>query len=258
MSRLVVQAPVKSTEAAAAPQSDRAALLGSLKPLAVDVVVPMVSYYVLSKGFGMSTLAALGWSSVLPALRTGWGVLRERRLNVLAAVILVVNMAGLLLSTVAGDPRLMLAKDSGVSSVVGISMLVSVLAGKPLLTTALKPFVTKGDAGRTAAWERLVARRGRFARAEGAFTAVWGLALVTECVVRIVGAYTLPVDTMVWLGNVILAGAVLVAVPVGGRLAVVPMERMVEEELADSRTSTRTGFEADVEVNAGVTVGSAA
>lgn len=65
MSQLVVQTPIKSADAAAAPQSDRAALLGSLKPLVVDVVVPMASYYVLSKGFGMSTLAALGWSSVL-------------------------------------------------------------------------------------------------------------------------------------------------------------------------------------------------
>ncbi|MFB7758500.1 VC0807 family protein, partial [Streptomyces sp. NPDC056121] len=122
MSQVVVQTPVKSADAAAAPQSDRAALLGSLKPLIVDVVVPMASYYVLSKAFGMSTLAALGWSSVLPALRTVWGVLRDRRLNVLAGVILVVNMVGLLLSTVTGDPRLMLAKDSGISSVVGISM----------------------------------------------------------------------------------------------------------------------------------------
>jgi hypothetical protein len=235
MSQLVAQTPVKSAEAAAAPQGDRAALLGSLRPLVVDVVVPMASYYVLSKGFGMSTLAALGWSSVLPALRTVWGVLRERRLNVLAGVILAVNMVGLLLSTVTGDPRLMLAKDSGISSVVGISMLASVVAGKPLLTSALKPFVTKGDAGRTAAWERLSAGPGRFVRAERVFTAVWGLALVTECVVRIVGAYTLPVDTMVWLGNVIMAGAVVLAFVVSGRAAVGPMERMVEEELVRHR-----------------------
>ncbi|MFF1360749.1 VC0807 family protein [Streptomyces sp. NPDC058297] len=235
MSQLVAQTPVKAAEAAGAPQNDRAALLGSLKPLVVDVVLPMASYYVLSKGFGMSTLAALGWSSVLPALRTVWGVLRERRLNVLAAVILFVNMVGLLLSTVTGDPWLMLAKDSGVSSVVGISMLVSVVVGKPLLTSALKPFVTKGDAERTAAWERLSAGPGRFVRTERTFTAVWGLALVTECVVRIAGAYTLPVGTMVWLGNVIMAGAVVLAIRVSGRLAVGPMERMVEGELGSRR-----------------------
>lgn len=85
------------------------------------------------------------------------------------------------------------------------------------------------------AWERLSAGPGRFVRAERMFTAVWGLALVTECVVRIVGAYTLPIDTMVWLGNVIMAGAVVLAIRFGGRLAVGPMERMVEQELAHGR-----------------------
>jgi hypothetical protein len=40
---------------------------------------------------------------------------------------------------------------------------------------------------------------------------------------------------MVWLGNVITAGAVVLAIRFGGRLAVGPMERMVEEELASGR-----------------------
>ncbi|CAM5293416.1 hypothetical protein SALBM311S_05184 [Streptomyces alboniger] len=68
----------------------------------------------------MSTVAALGWSSVLPAVRTGWSAVKDRTVNGLAALILFVNVVGLLLGFVAGDPRLMLAKDSGVSSVVGM------------------------------------------------------------------------------------------------------------------------------------------
>ncbi|MEK8143283.1 hypothetical protein NKH18_17525 [Streptomyces sp. M10(2022)] len=38
-------------------------------------------------------------------------------------------MVGLLLSTVTGDARLMLAKDSGVSSTIGLVVLVSALRG---------------------------------------------------------------------------------------------------------------------------------
>src|SRR4051812_32241772 len=91
----------------------------SFLPLIVGVVVPVGSYYLLKNGFGMGTVAALGWSSVVPAVRTVWGVVKERRLNALAGLILFVNVVGLTLSLVAGDPRLMLAKDSGVSSAVG-------------------------------------------------------------------------------------------------------------------------------------------
>src|SRR5215218_8915043 len=78
-------------------------------PLIVDVAVPLGSYYLFKDGFGMSTFAALAWSSVVPALRTGWSAVKERRTNALAGLILVVNVVSLLLGFVAGDPRLMLA-----------------------------------------------------------------------------------------------------------------------------------------------------
>lgn len=39
---------------------------------------------------------------------------------------------------------------------------------------------------------------------------VWGVVLLVECVVRVVGACTVPVDTTVWLGSVILIGAMAV------------------------------------------------
>ncbi len=172
----------------------------NLAPLLVDVAVPVGGYYLLKNGFGMSTLAALGWSSVVPALRTAWGAVKERTVNGLAALILFVNVVGLLLSLVSGDPRLMLAKDSGVSSAIGIGILVSVALGRPMMTAAMKPWVVKGDAGREAAWARLASGSAHFRRAERIFSLVWGAVLLAECLVRVVGAYTLPVDTMVWLG----------------------------------------------------------
>lgn len=209
----------------------RVSPLEGLKPLVLDAAVPIGSYYLLNKAFGMSTVAALGWSSVIPALRTVWSVLRERRINALAALILVVNVVGALLASVTGDPRLMLAKDSGVSSVIGIGVLVSVACGRPLMTAGLKPWITKGDARRTAVWDRLAAGDPRFVRAERRFSVVWGIALLGECVVRVVGAYTVPVETMVWLGTVILVTAMVLAIVVSGQLAIGPMEEMVEREL---------------------------
>ncbi len=73
-----------------------------------------------------------------------WGVVAERTINAFAALILFVNVVGLLLSFVAGDPRLMLAKDSGISSAVGIGILVSLVMGKPMMTAGMKPFLVKG------------------------------------------------------------------------------------------------------------------
>ncbi len=208
-------------------------------PLIVDVAVPLGSYYLFKDGFGMSTFAALAWSSVVPALRTAWSAVKERRTNALAGLILVVNIVSLLLSFVSGDPRLMLAKDSGVSSTVGIAILVSVALGKPMMTAAMKPFLVKGNTARQAAWERLesgaTARAADFRRRERVFSLVWGVVLLGECVARVVGAYTVPVDTMVWLGGVVMAVSILGGVLVSGRLAAGPMEAMVSAEAKDAQ-----------------------
>lgn len=209
--------PSQVTADGRSPQPNAPA--GSLLPLVLDVGIPLASYYILSDGFGLSEVAALGWSSVVPALRTVWGLVRGAGVNGLALLILVVNVVGLALSTMTGDPRLMLAKDGGVSSVVGIAMIVSVFMGKPLMTAGLKPFVTKGNAERSVAWDRLMAGSAPFRRAERRFSLIWGTVLLVECAARVIGAYTVPVHTMVWLGTVLTVVAILLAMVVAGAVA---------------------------------------
>ncbi|MFD8685518.1 VC0807 family protein [Streptomyces sp. NPDC059651] len=229
-----VTAPVVDAPAGAAAFSSRKALLDSMMPLLADVAVPLASYYLL-KAAGMGTFGALAWSSVAPGVRTVWGVVRDRRLNGLAALMVTVNVVGLLLSLVAGDPRLMLLKDSGVSSTIGLVVLVTALRGRPMMSAALRPWLTRGETGKSAAWARLSTESDAFRRAEKRFSVVWGAALLGECAVRAVGAYTVPVETMVWAGTVVLVAAMVLAFVVSGRVAVVPMERMIEEAAGTGR-----------------------
>ncbi|MGW3289371.1 VC0807 family protein [Streptomyces sp. NPDC001002] len=223
-------------------------------PLIVDVAVPLGSYYLFKDAFGMSTFAALAWSSVGPALRTVWSLVREWRTNGLAGLILVVNVVSLVLSFVSGDPRLMLAKDSAVSSTIGIGILVSVALGRPMMTAGMKPFLIKGDEAKEAAWRRLVSGRAAasadFLRKERLFSVVWGVALLAECVARVVGAYTIPVDTMVWLGTVVMAGVMTLTFLVSGAVAAGPMAEMVAAE-AEAEAGT-VGEEAGLQVEVAV------
>ncbi|AKJ11636.1 membrane protein [Streptomyces incarnatus] len=217
----------------------------NFRPLLLDVAVPLGSYYLFKDAFGMSTFAALAWSSVVPAVRTGWGLVKERAANGLALLILVVSVVSLVLSFVSGDPRLMLAKDGAVSSTVGIGILVSVWLGKPMMTAGMKPFLVKKDMAKEAAWQRLLSgrsvRSAAFRRKERVFSSVWGGALLLECVSRILGAYTLPVDTMVWLSTVFLIGFMAVAFVVSGGLAVEPMEKMLAAEADETEDSKAEG-----------------
>ncbi|MGV9250411.1 VC0807 family protein [Streptomyces sp. NPDC003697] len=221
-----------------APQGkdSRPGMRRNLQPLLLDVALPLGAYYLLREGLGTSAFAALAWSSVAPAVRTGWAAVRQRTTNGLALLILIVNVVGLLLGFVSGDPRLMLLKDSAISSTVGIGILVSVALGKPMMTAGMKPFLVKGDAVREAAWERLKRDSAAFRRAERVFSLVWGVVLLGECVVRGVGAYTVPVDTMVGLGSVVMVATMVFGFLLSGALAVGPMKGMLAAETKGAGT----------------------
>ena len=205
-------------------------ILHSLKPLAIDIGIPLGTYYVL-RWAGASLWLSLALSSVGPAVRSIMSMTGQRTVNVLAGLMLAVNVAGIGVSLLSGDPRAMIAKDSVVSSVIAIAILASVAVRRPLMTAGLIPWITKGVPGRTAAWHKLSAESGRFRRLELLFSTIWGCALLAECGARLVGAYTLPVATMAWLGSVLTIGAIGVAIIIGG-VAAGPMERMVTREAA--------------------------
>ncbi|MEU9129293.1 VC0807 family protein [Kitasatospora sp. NPDC048540] len=209
--------------------------LAALRPLAVDIAVPLGAYYTAHAVFGLGLVASLAISSAVPVVRTVGALVRDRSVNSLALLMLLVNVAGLALSTLAGDPRLMLAKDGAVSSVIGGSMIVTALLGRPLMTAGLRPFIVKGDAARSAAWDRLLATSAAFRRNERNFSLAWGSLLVAECVAKVVGAYTVPLETMVWLSTVMLVGAIGLGVLVGNVFA----GRMAEQVIAEAGAEAR-------------------
>jgi hypothetical protein len=203
----------------------------ALRPLLIDVGVPLGSYYLLRDGFGLSLWLSLALSSVGPAIRSVAGLVGERKLNVLALLMLAVNLAGIAVSFLTGDPRAMIAKDSVISSVIAFAILASVIARRPLMSAGLRPFMTQGTPERSAVWDRLATGSARFRRFELLYSTIWGVALLADCAARLVGAYTLPVTTMVWMSTVLTLSAIGVGVMVGGAVAAMPILRMIETEV---------------------------
>src|SRR5438876_2589260 len=153
-------APAGSTPAGSAPvgrvpADRRPDLAGALRPLVIDVGIPLGTYYVLRDGFGVSLWLSLALSSIGPAVRAIAGLVAERKLNLLAVLMLAVNLAGIGISFLTGDPRAMIAKDSIVSSVIAFAILGSVMLRRPLMSAGLKPYMTRGKTERIAAWDRL-------------------------------------------------------------------------------------------------------
>ena len=227
------RAPAGRAPAGRAPADRRPDLAGTLRPLVIDVGIPLGTYYLLREGFGVGLWLSLALSSIGPAVRAIAGLVAERKLNLLAVLMLAVSLAGIGISFLTGDPRAMIAKDSIVSSVIAFAILGSVMLRRPLMSAGLKPYMTRGKAERIAAWDRLSMASARFRRLELAFSTIWGLALLAECAARLVGAYTLPVTTMVWLGTVMALGSISVAIVAGGAAAG-PIQKMIDAEAVAS------------------------
>lgn len=203
-------------------------VIATLRPLVLDLGVPLGSFY-LMRAAGVPLVPALALSSVLPAVRTITGLFRDRAVNGLAALIVIVNVVSIAVTFWTGDPRLMLAKDAVISSTVGIAVLISVFAGRPLMTAGLRPMMVKGNTARDTAFSKLSATSPRFGRLERIFSGIWGLTLLAECVTRLICAFTLPVTTMVWLSTVMTVGAIAFGIVAGGPVAHV-MDEMIKDE----------------------------
>jgi intracellular septation protein A len=205
-------------------------LRATFLPLALDIAIPLAIFYGLRNGFGASLVFSLAASSVLPAVRSVFEFARHRKFEGLAVLMLAVNVASLVISVTTGDARLMMAKDSVISSVVGLGILLSVWRGEPLMSAGLKPFLTRGNPVKIQAWDRLRETSARFRSLEKRYSLIWGAALLADCAARVAGAVVLPVPTMVWLSTVMVVSAIVAAVIVSGGAAAEPMEQLIKQD----------------------------
>ena len=212
------------------PDTDRAGQPAEAS-LILDVGVPLGSYYLLHAGLGLSIMVSLIVSSAVPVTRVVTGLLGMRRLNMLAGLMLVMDMAGVGASVASSNLLVIVAKTSAVSGVCAIVILLSAALGRPLTSEFLKPCMTGGSAAKTAAWDRLSFACPRFRRMEIRLSVIWGTALLADGYARLIGAFTLPPATMSWLSSALNIGAVAVAL-VAGLAAVLPIRKMIRSEVA--------------------------
>src|SRR5689334_556802 len=139
--------------------------------LVFDLCVPLLAYSLL-RSAGMSAVAALVISGVLPALGIGISALADRRLDVIGIVVLAGLLAGTLLGLTSHNARLYLLEGSVPSAVFALGCLLSLRLRRPLIyrlaVELLGPDTQKGR-DVAAAW-----RYPGFRRAFRMITVAWG------------------------------------------------------------------------------------
>jgi hypothetical protein len=101
------------------------------KLLLIDAVAPYVVYELAQPYTG--DLAALALSALPPAIESVWSVIRKRRLDAISALVLAGIGMSLVLIALGGSERVLLLRDSLVTSIVGVVVAISAVFPKPIL-----------------------------------------------------------------------------------------------------------------------------
>lgn len=163
-----------------------------------DIGLGLVAYYGL-RALGASPYVALLGGTVTAGLRIGYVWLRDRRLDGFAAFMLVEFGVGLGFALLTGDARFLVAKESFSTGIAGILFLGTCVAGRPMLWHAAARFRPAARAELDRRWRSVPAFRHAFR----VLTVVWGVGLLAEAAVRVVVAYTFPVDTAAGLSQLL-------------------------------------------------------
>ncbi|GAA1531860.1 VC0807 family protein [Kribbella lupini] len=182
-----------STPTETAPKARWGAVLA---PVLIDLVLPLLVFYGLRQA-GVGVIGATLGGSVIPVLRTLHALVRGRRVDWMAVFMLTALAAGTIASLIAHSPRMLLAKDGVITALCGLWMLGTLLVGKPLLLSIGRGVAeAKRGPGGGAVWAARWDAEPGFRHGLRLITAVWGVGLTLDAVVRIVLAYTLPLDAV--------------------------------------------------------------
>lgn len=201
------QSAKASSGATAEPTTDQASA-ASARPghllviAAIDIVAPIGFYYLL-RGAGLSPLAALAASAVPPALAAAWQLARQRRLDPVATPVIVTIALSLLLAAWIRDPRLLLAREGLLTGLWGIAFVISVVFRRPAAFSIARPLMEGRRVFAAGSWDDLWDREPAFGRIWQVASLIWGAALLTDAVVRVLMAFLFPVDEVPWLGGLL-------------------------------------------------------
>lgn len=165
---------------------------GPLFSLAVDLVLPILVYYV-ARALGAGQASALLLSGAPPALRLLAGAARHRRIDGVDLFFTVLLAAAALVSLIGGGPRVLLFKNAALSLAVGGWALGTAFTRRPLaFLVGQRPH--RGSAVR--ARDRIWQDSAPFRRALRFLTALWGAEQLLDGALGSVAAATLPADTV--------------------------------------------------------------
>lgn len=199
---MTTRAPHNPPEPSAdqAPAADGNARVQFLTTIVCDVVLPIALYYIL-RGAGLSELVSLIISGSAPALHTLYSIAKNRKVDSIGIFTIVILLLGAAGSAISGSPRVVLARNGAFTGAAGLWMLVTMWISRPFTYRAVEALLPH----KAQLLDRLWETEPVFRRAWRMLNALWGVGLLVDAVLRIIMAFSLPVDSVPAIDGVLYA-----------------------------------------------------
>lgn len=180
--------------------------------VALTVAAPLAIFYGL-RACGVDLWLALVAGGVPALLHTGRIALTRRRFDTLGILTLGFLTLSAVVSLISGSPRLLLARDGWMTAFGGVVILMT-LRGTPFYLSAIRSLIVGPTRERIETGYRESADVRHILRVA---TAIWGVGLILDAGIRLILAYTLPIN-VVPLASGLQYLAVFLALELGIRI----------------------------------------
>jgi len=178
---------------------------GILPSIIINGVLPYLIYQFLKSYTSTSDLVALFVSALPAVISTLVGIVRQRRVDLIAAFALIGIGVSIIAILISGDPRLFLIRESVLTVALGIACLVSLLFPKPLWFYLMRYFVSANDPARMEEFNTNWQYAG-FRSFVRILTLVWGITWTGEFILRIFLVYSLSIPQFLAISPFIFYG----------------------------------------------------
>lgn len=173
-----------------------------LPTLIFDVGGAMVVYYLLYPHFPKTSILPLLGASLVPVISNVVNFVRRRSLDVIGIIVIIGLLAGVAGALFGGSQRLLLLRESFVTGLLGVILIVSVVRHKPLAYYAVHEFLTANEAlpaeRFNAIWQSQYFRRGI-----RIMTILWGAVLIGDFLLRAFMALTMNIAFVLGVAPII-------------------------------------------------------
>lgn len=195
-----------------------------------DIVLPMALYFILHR-LGFSDVAALAAGIAIALLTTAFNSIRRKKIDRVGIIVLLEIALSIVLLFTLHDRRLLLAKPSFYSALIGLYLIATSFRGQPINYEAIRSIGSDGDARRAEAFDAAWATSPQFRTALRTSSLGWGLAFLADAILRVVIVYKTSLDRAMWLSNVPHFTAILVLIGFSAAMGRVT-KRLVDAQVA--------------------------